>query len=87
MESRYIEGKFRVNPNWRNIQPGEPVVSDYILKQLPKGLAFRPFAFEPKADEPDRTKCPLGGSLAADLCWPYGELTDLLYADYEAPAT
>jgi len=85
--TKYVEGKFRTNPNWRDIEPGDPVVSDFILKQWPKGLAFVPFLFEPKADEPERTKCPLGGSLAADLCFPYGELTDLFYADYEAPAS
>jgi len=84
MESKYIEGKPRRNPNWKNIQPGDPVISDFIVRRTPKGLAFIPFTFEPHANEPDRTKCPLGGSLVADLCFPYGELTDLLY---EAPAS
>lgn len=71
----------RVNPNWRDIEPGDPVVSDYILRN--RTLAFIPFLFDPRPNEPDRTKCPLGGSLAADLCWPYGVLTDRLYEDYK----
>lgn len=82
---RYTEGTFRRNPNWQDIEPGDPVVSDYVLRQQPNGLAFVPFLFAPKADEPDRTICPLGGSLVAELCFPYGALIDLHYAPLRLP--
>lgn len=71
----------RTNPHWRELQAGDPVVSDYVLRQLPKGLAFVPFLFAPFAGAPERTKCPQGGTLRADLCFPYGELTDRFYTE------
>lgn len=64
---------FRINPNWRNIEPGDPIVSDY--RKNMKGELI-PFVYEP-THERDRTLCGMGkGSLALDICWPYGELPD-----------
>jgi len=71
----------RKNPNWKQIQAGDPVVSDYILRD--RTLNFVPFLFSPREGESDRTLCPLGGSLAAEPCWPYGELADRGYENFQ----
>ena len=62
---------YRINPNWQTIEPGEAIVSDYRKTEDGKLI---PFICEPLKHEPDRTKCGLGGSLALDICWPYGAL-------------
>lgn len=67
------EIKYKINHNWQKIELGDPIVSDFIKND--KGELI-PFLYKPlRPDvEPDRTICPLGGTLAMDLCWPYGEL-------------
>lgn len=75
MTYQTTERGFRINPNWQQLQTGDPVVSDYIINQG----RFVPFLIKPGYD-PDYTKVS-GEVLARDLCFPYGELTDRKYAD------
>ncbi len=60
-----------MNNNYKKLQAGEMVVSDYLVKNGD----FLPFVFTPFEDG-ERTKCQphLGGSLAAILCFPAGSI-------------
>lgn len=70
-------GECRINPRPEDIEEGDPVVSDYLLDGQKR---FVPFTFR-RAHDPNYTKVPWGGSLDVSLCFPYGELTDRLYAE------
>lgn len=69
----------RINNNWQSLQVGDPVVSDRVIDSQGR---FIPFTVQAN-HAPERTRCPIGGSLHLDLCFPYGELNDRLYADYD----
>lgn len=68
---------YRLNHKWEELQPGDPVVSDYCVSNEGK---FRVFLFNPLKHDKTRTDVTYG-ALRADLCFPYGELTDRLYED------
>jgi hypothetical protein len=73
--------KPRINPDWQALEAGEAVVSDWMLDGQER---FIPFIYSPVGftGEPERTRIPWGGGLLrADLCWPYGALSDRCYAD------
>ncbi len=71
-------GVCRINPNWKQIEVGDPVVSDWFIDGERR---FIPFTFRPGHD-PGYTKLPGMGYLCADLCFPYGELTDRPYTEH-----